>query len=92
MYIILYCCIYNAVVVFTVADTLNLNPEYKISDMPGTKYTHVYVEVLGVNLFINPFREYGYTHSMYTTKEFKGVILNWGEFYIPVLDVFVKVF
>lgn len=91
-YIILYCCIYNAVIVFTVTDSLGLNPEYKIADMPGTPYTHAYVSVQGVDLFVNPFREYGYTHTMSTTDEFKGVILNWGEFYIPVLDQFITVF
>ena len=93
IYISCYCCIYNSYVIFSVADTLELNPEYRSVDMPGTEYSHAYVHVLGYDLFLNPFREYDDTYKVRTTSaEFISSQLNWGKIYVPILDEFITVF
>ena len=92
IYISCYCCIYNSVVLFSVADTLNLNPEYRSVDLPSTEYSHAYVHVLGYDLFLNPFREYDDTYRVRTTTdEFIDLYSNWGQLYVPILDEFITV-
>ena len=93
IYISCYCCIYNSVVIFSVADTLKLNPEYRSVDLPETEYSHAYVHVLGYDLFLNPFREYDDTYRVRkTTDEFIDLYSNWGQLYIPIYDEFITVF
>ena len=92
IYISCYCCIYNSYVIFSVADTLKLNPEYRSVDIPGTEYSHAYVHVMGYDLFLNPFREYDDTYRVRTTtEEFIDAQLNWGKLYDPILDKFITV-
>lgn len=93
IYISCYCCIYNSVVLFSVADTLKLNPEYRSVDLPGTELSHAYVHVSGYDLFLNPFREYDDTYRVRTTTdEFISSQSNWGQLYVPILDEFITVF
>lgn len=93
IYISCYCCIYNSYIIFSVADTLKLNPEYRSVDLPGTELSHAYVHVLGHDLFLNPFREYDDTHRVRTTtEEFIDSYSNWGQLYVPILDKFITVF
>lgn len=92
IYISCYCCIYNSYIIFSVADTLKLNPEYRSVDMPGTEYYHAYVHVLGYNLFLNPFSEYGNTYTSHeSTNEFIKYYSNWGQLYVPIFDKFITV-
>ena len=88
-----YCCIYNSYIIFSVADTLKLNPEYRSVDMIGTEYCHAYVHVLGCDLFLNPLRKYDDTYRIHkTTAEFITSKSNWGQLYVPILDKFITVF
>jgi len=93
LYIILYCCIYNSYVIFSVADTMKLNPEYRCVDMIDSDYCHAYVHVVGCDIFLNPFREYGSTYRVYNTSdEFISSKSNWGQLYVPMFDKFITVF
>ena len=79
-------------VVFTVADTFQLHPEYRSVDMPGTKYSHAYVHVVGRDLFLNPFRTYDDTIRVRSnTEDFINAMSNWGQLYVPVVDEFITI-
>lgn len=87
-YLTSYCCIYVSIVTFELTE--QFNPEYRCVDMTGTEYAHVYVHVYNHDLFLNPFRQYGNTYRIYnTTEEIKKVCPNYGQLYVPVLDVFI---
>ena len=71
---------------------LGFNPEYRSVDMIGTEYSHAYVHVLGCDLFLNPFREYGDTYRVdESTDKFIKRYSNWGQLYVPILDEFVTI-
>ena len=88
-YVVSYCCIYTAVIMFEILKPLD--PEYRCKDMSGTKYYHAYVHVGGYDLFLNPFRAYDSDHRVYkSTDTFILTSSNWGQLYVPVLDIFVN--
>ena len=88
-YIISYCCIYTAVVMFEILKPFGA--EYRCKDMTGTQYFHAYVHVGGYNIFLNPFRVYDSQHRVYkSTDKFIQYSSNWGQLYVPCFDIFVN--
>lgn len=89
-YIVGYCCPYTAAVIYTC--TAPLHPEIRCVDMVGTDFHHAYVHVCGIDLFLNPFREYEDTYRTYATvDDYVSVYRDWGSLYIPVLNKFMRV-
>ena len=68
------------------------NPEYRITDMENSEYSHVYIHVFDKDLFLNPFREYEDGYRTYkTTEELLNSGGSYGEFYIPIINKWIKI-
>ena len=88
-YVMLYCCIYTAVIMFEVLKPFD--SEYRCKDMSGTDHFHAYVHVGEYDLFLNPFRAYDNGYGVYkSTDAFVQACPNWGYLYVPTLDTFVN--
>lgn len=90
-YIISYCCIYTAIITYHI--TKPFNPEYRKIDMNTINHNyHAYVHVFGLDLFLNPFREYGEYTIIKTHEEYMNNIKSqFGEIYIPILNKSIKI-
>ena len=92
VYIASYMCVYTAALMYLILESVGLDPELRSKKMIDTDYLHVYVSVSGIDLFLNPFREYSTEYKQYNNVEdLKERLNNWGELYNPINDKFIKI-
>ena len=88
LYISAYCCIYTSYLTYNILNKAGYNPEYKSRKMIGTPYNHLYTKCNDLELFLNPFREYGKPRDTIPPNELN----QWGSFFNPVTKEFIEVF
>jgi hypothetical protein len=82
LYVIMYMCIYTAYASYVFLNSLGFHPEIRSKDMLGTSYAHAYVHLNGIDIFLNPFRNYSKDYTILNGPEDLKNYNNWVCLYI----------